>query len=183
MVIFWRRFWRVFFRKFNSLAYWIFIWILLSSATPAVWVYWTWILSVGRAGSSCIYITHAHLVMKRNVLDFCWSSRGGGARGGAGQHAPPPTAAQPPPTSSYHRLRHLAITENPRLKSGAVGSVLKARMVPGSLNFFPNPGAARDAPRTSREPGSHFRTRLYIRGSIAKNMSSPCPYSERAPAN
>ena len=47
----------------------------------------------------------------------------------------------------------------------------------------PAPHAAQDAPRTSREPGPHFRIRLYIRGSMTKNLPSPCPYSENAPAN
>ena len=30
----------------------------------------------------------------------------------------------------------------------------------------PNPSAARDAPRTSREPGPHFHIRLYIYGAL-----------------
>ena len=38
----------------------------------------------------------------------------------------------------------------------------------------PNPGAARDAPRTSREPGSHFRIRRYT-GQYNKELFLPVP--------
>ena len=38
----------------------------------------------------------------------------------------------------------------------------------------PNPGAARDAPRTSREPGPHFRIRLYT-GQYNKENVLPVP--------
>ena len=38
----------------------------------------------------------------------------------------------------------------------------------------PNPGAARDAPRTSREPGFHFRIRLYT-GQYNKEHVPPVP--------
>ena len=38
----------------------------------------------------------------------------------------------------------------------------------------PNPGAARDAPRTSREPGPHFRVRLYT-GQYNKERALPVP--------
>ena len=55
----------------------------------------------------------------------------------------------------------------------------------GCSFLLPNPGAARDSPRTSREPGPNvpFFVCGFIRGSITKKISSPCPYSERAPAN
>ena len=38
----------------------------------------------------------------------------------------------------------------------------------------PNPGAARGAPRTSREPGPHFRIRLYT-GKYNKENALPVP--------
>ena len=38
----------------------------------------------------------------------------------------------------------------------------------------PNPGAARDAPRTSHEPGPHFRIRLYT-GQYNKENVLPVP--------
>ena len=38
----------------------------------------------------------------------------------------------------------------------------------------PNPGAARDAPRISREPGPHFRIRLYT-GQYNKENVLPVP--------
>ena len=42
------------------------------------------------------------------------------------------------------------------------------------LYCAPNPGAARDAPRTSREPGPHFRMRLYM-GKYNKENALPVP--------
>ena len=42
------------------------------------------------------------------------------------------------------------------------------------LYCAPNPGAARDAPCTSREPGPHFRIRLYM-GKYNKENALPVP--------
>ena len=53
----------------------------------------------------------------------------------------------------------------------------------GASSVIPNPGAARDAPRTSREPGPPFSYTAVYEAIHLKDVSSPCPYSERAPAN
>ena len=51
-----------------------------------------------------------------------------------------------------------------------------------SMRALPNPGAAWDAPRTAANQAPVFGYG-YIRGSITKNVSFACPYSEKAPAN